>query len=70
MTEHPEALPLEQSCIEPGHWLIEGYDVITVRLDGGRPGKSERWLIKFRGKRVKAVRTLAEARDYIRGVTR
>ena len=68
MTDDPEALPPEQSCIEPGHWLIEGHDV--VRLDGGRSVGSERWLITFCGQHIKAVRTLGEARGYIREVTR
>ncbi len=27
VVEHPEALGLEQRCVKPGHWRIEGYTV-------------------------------------------
>jgi hypothetical protein len=57
--EHPEALGLEQHCVEPGHWRIEGYEVIR---------EYGRWFIRPIGTRQyhDSVRTLAKARDWIR----
>lgn len=62
-TDNPEALPLEQKCIKPGLWLIEGHEV--ERYPAGTLG---RWW------RIKDVppgpgrdhRTLTQARDWIR----
>lgn len=62
MTDDPEMLPLEQRCIDPGHWLIEGHDVKRVRIDGQRV----RWNISFIGEPVGNTRTLAKARELIR----
>lgn len=50
--------PLEQRCVRPGHWVIEGYDV--MRRSNVRPD-STWWVI---GKLEFS--TLAEARDWIR----
>lgn len=62
MDDNPETLPLEQRCIRPGLWLIEGHDVERVKADGQR----ERWNITFCGKPVGNAGTLGEARALIR----
>lgn len=49
---------LEQACQRPGHWLIEGYDVIRI----GRNGWN---LYRFGPDRVHWTRSLNEARDWI-----
>ena len=64
MTEHAEALPLEQSCIHPGLWLIEGYRVERIRISGQRV----RWNVGEIGRPVANVATLAAARELIRGL--
>jgi hypothetical protein len=51
-------LGLEQNCIEPGHWLIEGYDVQRV----GRNGWNT---YRFGPERVHWTRTLQQAREWI-----
>jgi hypothetical protein len=58
--------PLEQSCIGPGHWYIEGYRVI--RRTGLRARKwSSEWHITFNRDDEPVIRrTLGEARDWIR----
>ncbi len=60
MTEHHEALRLEQSHVRPGRWLIEGYDV--VREPHPVLGL---WAIYRFGVEVAARRTLAGAREWI-----
>lgn len=62
MTEHAEALPLEQSCVRPGLWLIEGYRVERVRISGQRT----RWSIGEISRPVGNVPSLAAARELIR----
>lgn len=52
---------LEQACVRPGHWLIEGYDVMRMTHNSPR----RRWEIMRFGKWVHEVPTLAEARDWI-----
>ncbi|SKY02323.1 Uncharacterised protein [Mycobacteroides abscessus subsp. massiliense] len=54
---------LEQKCIEPGHWLIEGYDV--WREDAWAYSDTV-WHIEQFGKRVATCISLADARDSIR----
>lgn len=64
MIEHNEALGLEQRCIKPGHWRIEGHDVVRQQ-DGW-------WLVYEPGsygsnwKARRLTKTLAAARDWIR----
>lgn len=54
---------LEQKCIQPGHWLIEGRDVYHRR---GR--RAEKWNSEWYIKNTPVVmRTLEEIRDHIRG---
>lgn len=48
---------LEQSCIKPGHWLIEGYDVYRWKTGG--------WRAYHFGRKVGWFRTLREAREWI-----
>lgn len=57
--------PLEQRCIEPGHWLIEGYDVIKTNSQVTR-GFVPNWAISLFGEHRANVRTLSDARDWIR----
>lgn len=65
MTENPEALPLEQKCLYPGRWLIEGYDV--KRRTGRRAVKwPSEWHIVRPGQPDIIRRTLGEIRDLIR----
>lgn len=60
--------PLEQSCVEPGVWLIEGYTVERRK----RPGTGTvRWWISRQDERgisrhVAVVADLGRARDKIR----
>lgn len=49
--------PLEQRCVKPGHWVIEGY---TVKRHGTR------WRILAPVSYRVYAHTLAEARDWIR----
>lgn len=42
-TDNPEALGLEQRCVRPGHWIIEGYDVRAGYL--GRSRRINHWYI-------------------------
>lgn len=57
MAEHSEALGLEQRCVKPGHWLIEGYD---VRREHGN------WRVyRFEVHLLDSFRTLKEAREWI-----
>lgn len=60
-TEHGPVIPLEQRCIRPGHWLIEGHD---VKLTGGRHGS---WTVTFAGVPLAQVLYLDDAREWIRG---
>jgi hypothetical protein len=63
MIDDPEMLPLEESCLQPGHWLIEGHDVKRVRMSGQRT----RWNIYFVvAEPIAVTSTLAEARTFIR----
>lgn len=66
MTEHAEALGLEQKCVRPGLWHIEGY---TVRRMGRGLWYTYR---EFTGRRAAAglgtlisTTTLREAREWI-----
>lgn len=43
-TDNPEALLLEQRCIVPGHWLIEGRHVRAVYE--GRSRKIMSWSVE------------------------
>ncbi len=72
MIEHSEALSLEQKCLRPGHWVIEGYHVVRY---GYRQWHKDcvTWLIYDVGVRptvrtdaIMATKTLAAARDWIR----
>ena len=66
--------PLEQRCLRPGLWLIEGYEV--VRITGSKPAHSalrrlarqwrQEWQV-FGGKDypLTVVQYLDEARDWI-----
>lgn len=59
MSEHNEALGVEQRCVHPGRWLIEGYD--TIKRPTGE------WAIFHFDKWMGDVDTLAEAREWIKG---
>jgi hypothetical protein len=59
MSEHHEALGLEQSCVRPGHWLIEGYDVTREHPVLGT------WVVSRFGQPVAFRRTLDGARIWI-----
>jgi hypothetical protein len=58
MIEHAEALGLEQRCVEPGHWLIEGYDCYREN--------SRTWRIWFDGSAAAICGSLRECREWIR----
>lgn len=63
-SEHGPVMPLEQKCVRPGEWLIEGYTVRHVKY--ARP---HGWWWRIAGPApVPGVqrRTLAEIRDWIR----
>jgi hypothetical protein len=64
--EHAEALGLEQACIEPGHWVIEGRDV-SRRTRGAAKGHKQCWEIRFFNEPVVAFNTLGEVRNWIAG---
>jgi hypothetical protein len=56
--------PLEQQCLEPGHWLIEGWDVLRVYSRG----YGVQWVALRSGEQF-ARRTLADIRariEYLR----
>jgi hypothetical protein len=62
---------LENACIEPGLWLVEGHQVQRVRTREGRKLKT-RWVVRFpdpvnphRNTHVRYVDTLNEAFDMI-----
>jgi hypothetical protein len=59
-------LPLEQRCVEPGHWIIEGRHVRAVYE--GRSRKIMSWSVQgFDGEPVPPpFFYLADARDWIR----
>lgn len=59
MTEHNEALGLEQKCKGPGLWLIEGYEV--------QRAYPHVWEVRSIGSRhiVHVARTLRGCRDWI-----
>jgi hypothetical protein len=63
--ESGPVMPLEQRCVEPGHWLIEGYDVKRVKY--GWP-QGWWWRIALPGGVLAEVqrRTLGEIREWIR----
>ncbi|GAA2843479.1 hypothetical protein [Kribbella solani] len=62
MSEHYEALGLEASCVEPGHWLIEGYDVLRFHSDfSSRPV----WVIRRHGRTVAATDRLRDAWQWV-----
>jgi hypothetical protein len=64
--EHGPAEPLEQRCVEPGHWLIEGRHVRAVFQ--GRSRKVMSWsVMAFDGEPVPPPFIyLDDARDWIR----
>lgn len=51
MREHGPVMPLEQKCIEPGHWLIEGHDQVS----SGRTFTLVNDKVSARGGRIVAV---------------
>lgn len=51
--------PLEQKCVHPGYWRIEGYDVEHARLIGAR------WHIRLFGKLQASFGSLRECREWI-----
>lgn len=62
-------MPLEQKCIRPGLWLIEGYTVMRVQHGGGsgRMPSIVRWEVKGSpGRGGSAFEKLSEAREWIR----
>lgn len=69
-TDNPEALGLEQRCVRPGLWVIEGYTVMRVRHGGGsgRHGSIVRWQVKGESGRSAGAefRTLGEVREWIK----
>jgi hypothetical protein len=60
-TDNPEALGLEQKCVKPGRWLIEGYNVVRRGTSG-----HTWWLISRDGTALANRDTLTEAREWIR----
>lgn len=58
--------PLEQKCIEPGHWLIEGRHVRAVYF--GRSRNVQCWsVMAFEGEDIPPPFIyLSDARDWIR----
>lgn len=70
MIEHAEALGLEQRCIEPGHWLIEGRRVkrVVVSNGGRRNGHRIEWRVTDYSADIPILAmtdTLREAREWI-----
>jgi hypothetical protein len=68
--ERGRVLPLEQRCIEPGHWLIEGRHVRAVYEGRGR--KIMSWTVgRFDDDReappASGFLYLADAREWIAG---
>jgi len=62
--EHAEALGLEQKCLKPGYWVIEGH--IVWRLTWKRGG-TYWYILSIDATRVVYVtKTLEQARDWIR----
>jgi hypothetical protein len=57
MTDNPEALGLEQRCVEPGHWRIEGHDVKKGR---------KCWYVSYFDNYLTKRLTLRECREYIK----
>jgi hypothetical protein len=57
-------MPLEQKCLRPGDWLIEGYSVQRVRVTRG----VVRWVTKgYAGHPGgSSFKTLSDAREWIR----
>jgi hypothetical protein len=66
--EHGPVVPLEQRCIEPGHWLIEGRHVRAVYQGRSRNvlGWNVEQLPGDRGFGPSPFGTLAAAREWIR----
>jgi hypothetical protein len=67
MREHGPVMPLEQACLYPGRWNIEGYKVIRRTGRSARKWPSEWWITFSAGDEPVIVRTLPEVRDWIRG---
>lgn len=72
--EHPEALGLEQKCLRPGHWMIEGHNVVRFGYKTWDKGSVD-WCIFDLGatgvcaggaRPIHMTKTLAAARDWIR----
>lgn len=67
MTDNPEALGLEQRCVRPGQWVIEGYTVTRTIGRGVNTGKRLVWWTITEPKGVGVTRnTLDKVREWIR----
>jgi len=51
---------LEQRCVKPGHWMVEGCDVIRIRHNG-----EIAWRVVYFGIIEYTGRTLLECREWI-----
>ena len=59
MSDNPRYVRLEEKRLEPGHWLIEGYDVRQTP-------DHDKWLVKLGDDVWCERRTLRDAREWIR----
>lgn len=62
-TDNPEELGLEQSCVRPGEWLIEGYTV--RRVQDAMNSRNWWWTAEGSGGR-KTYHYLDDIREWIR----
>ena len=62
MNEHRDSLGLDASCVAPGHWQIEGYEVLRYQSEF-----SERpvWVVRRFGQMLTATDTLREAWQWV-----
>jgi hypothetical protein len=59
--------PLEQRCVRPGLWIIEGYEVKRHPRRGPKEGLSPNyWAISEGGFLVASMDRLDDAREWIR----
>ena len=67
-SEHGPVTPLEQRCVRPGVWLIEGYRVRRIKYvrGGSRPLGTWWRVTQPDGKLADPRRTLNEVREWIR----
>lgn len=65
-SEHGPAQPLEQRCVRPGHWVIEGYDVQRFTGRRARSWHTEWHAAWSPGEEPHVERTLDGAREWIR----